>query len=328
MQYLNDKRCLVTGGSGFIGTHLIERLEQECFEIVNIDLNEPQRTKHKKYWIQCDITNNELLLLEFKRFQPTHVLHLAAKANLQGNTVDDFPENTVGTENIVQCVNLSSSIQRFISFSTQYVVRPGVWPEKDDFYLPYTSYGASKAVGEKIVRTQCTKPWIILRPTNVWGPLHPFFPYEMWRYLQNKLYMHPGYKPIIKYYSYINNAIDQIFSISFFESEEIINKVYYITDPPINNAEWLDAFSVTLSGRHIKKIPKWMWKSFALLGDTLNSLGLRFPMSSDRFFRLTVDENIPYEPTINITGPPKVNLKDGVKMSTEWFKSMKIGHKK
>jgi nucleoside-diphosphate-sugar epimerase len=271
--------------------------------------------------------NKELLLSEFERFKPTHVFHLAAKANLKGKTVADFPENTIGTDNIVHCVNSTSSVHRLISFSTQYVVRPGVWPEKNDFFAPYTPYGESKAVGENIVRTKCTKSWVILRPTNVWGPLHPFFPYEMWRYLQHRLYMHPGYRPIIKYYSYIDNAIDQIYSISFSDSEHVINEVFYITDPPINNAEWLNAFSIALSGRPIKKIPKFLWRLLALSGDVLNRVGLIFPMSSDRFFRLTVDECIPYESTINITGLPRVSLKDGVKMSVEWFQSIKLDRK-
>ena len=47
-------RLLVTGGSGFIGTHLVERLRQ-AHEIVNVDRQPPKLAEHRSYWRQLDI---------------------------------------------------------------------------------------------------------------------------------------------------------------------------------------------------------------------------------------------------------------------------------
>jgi len=172
---------------------------------------------------------------------------------------------------------------------------------------------------------ECNRNWIILRPTNVWGPLHPFFPYELWKYLKLRLYSHPGCKPVIKYYSYIENAIDQIMAIAFGHDDLVCGKVFYITDPPIDNADWMNAFSVSLSGRSVRKMPLAMWKIFAKCGDVLSGFGLRFPMSSERLFRLTVNEQIPIQPTMQISGNPRISMEDGVKRSVQWYESMQKG---
>jgi len=319
---LSNRRFLVTGGSGFIGTHLMSALICHGAIVHNIDINHPKLKYHTKYWSKIDIKDIESLMEFFISFSPTHVLHLAAKANLRGRGIEDFSDNTIGTENIVNCINSCKSIRRYVHFSTQYVVKPGIWPKSEEYLLPYTSYGMSKAVGEKVVRANCNCCWTILRPTNVWGPYHPFFPYELWKFLKLRLYIHPGYKPVKKYYSYITNAIDQILGIINADDEIVCRRVFYITDPPIDNAEWMNAFSIMLSGKKVKRIPLYLWKSIAKIGDLLQKIGLRFPMSSERFFRLTVNENIPFQPTIDITGLSKVSLEEGVSKSVLWYKTL------
>jgi nucleoside-diphosphate-sugar epimerase len=263
----------------------------------------------------------ESLYAIFTRFKPTHVFHLAARANLKGRCIEDFPENTIGTDNVIKCANDCGSIDRFIYFSTQYVVRPGVWPETEEFLLPYTPYGASKAEAETIVRNKCNKCWIILRPTNIWGPFHPFFPYELWKYLRLRLYFHPGYQPIIKYYSFVANAVDQVVAITLANLESICGRVFYITDPPIDNGDWMNAFSVAMTGRRVRRIPLELWRFHAKAGDMLNRLGLKFPMSSERLFRLTVNEQVPYQATIKLAGLPRVTMDEGVRKSVRWYLS-------
>ena len=189
----------MTGGSGFIGSHLMTELQARNIEALNIDVRPAQHPGQQDRWKSCDIKNAEALATLFREFQPTVVIHLAAKANLDGVSIADFPDNTLGTHNVVRCVNNTESVRLFVNTSTQYVVKPGVTPTTWDQLEPYTAYGQSKAEAELVVRQECIVPWVTIRPTNIWGPGHSFFPFELWRYLQLGYYLHPGFKPIYKY---------------------------------------------------------------------------------------------------------------------------------
>lgn len=321
---MNKFRILVTGGSGFIGTHFVDLLLKNKVNILNVDIQEPKVTAHNILWNQCDIKEFDQLFNIFTEFSPTHVLHLAAKANLNGRTIADFPDNTIGTQNVVNCVRKLTSIKRFIHTSTQYVVYPGVYPGSDKYYQPYTAYGESKAESERIVRAadlgNCV--WSIIRPTNIWGPWHPAFPRELWRYLGKRYYFHPGFKPIKKHYGYVENTVDQIYKLLFVTSDNKVNrKVFYVTDPPIDNAVWMNAFSEALSGKTVRRVPKLLWRTVGSLGNIIKAMGGSCPIDSDRYFRLTVQESLPYKKTLDITGNPLLSMEDGVRKCIGWIQS-------
>ena len=238
------------------------------------------------------------------------------------NPPNDFPDNTVGTLNVVSCVNKTDNLDMFVNTSTQYVVMPGVLPMDDSQLIPYTAYGESKAEAERIVRNNCKRCWVIIRPTNIWGPLHPNFPYELWKYLRLRYYLHPGFKPIKKYYGYVENAVSQLLSITL-SSDTISNcgRVLYITDAPIDNAEWMNGFSVALSGKRIRRLPLPAWRMLAKAGDLINKAGVRFPVTNERLFRLTVNERIPEELTVKLPKSEQVTLEQGIRRSVEWYRS-------
>ena len=314
------ERILVTGGSGFIGSHLMIRLIQDGNDVINLDIRSPQMAVQNSYWRECDIKNLARTQDIFSEFLPTRVIHLAAKANLNGKSIEDFPDNTIGTANIISCVNSTDSVQLFINTSTQYVVTPGILPENETQLVPYTAYGASKAESERLVRGNCEKPWIIIRPTNIWGPLHPFFPHELWRFLQHRYYLHPGYRPIKKYYGYIGNAINKLLKVSLSDEPDLVpGKVYYLTDPAIDSADWMNGFSIALSGKQVRRIPLPVWSMLAKAGDLSNMIGVRFPMSSERLFRLTVNERLPEELMIKLPEHEMISLEQGIRKSVEWY---------
>lgn len=316
------ERLLITGGSGFIGSHLVDLAVRHGHTVLNLDARTPDISAQERFWRSGDIKDAGALASAFEDFQPTRVIHLAAKANLNGKTVEDFPDNTLGTENVIRCVNETESVVFFVNTSTQYVVTPGICPADPGYLQPYTAYGESKAVAERAVRERCEKPWAIIRPTNIWGPRHPFFPLEMWRYLERRYYVHPGYQPIRKYYGYVENAVRQILNIALSKRPtEAAGKVWYITDPAIDSAEWMNRFSLALSGKPVRRIPLALWRMMAASGDIMRFLGLRFPVNSDRFFRLTVNECLPDELIAMLDAADTVSLHEGVARSVEWYRS-------
>jgi GlcNAc-P-P-Und epimerase len=317
------ERLLLTGGSGFIGSHLMDAIADRDCEVMNLDLNPPSNAEHARHWSRCDVKDVSALSECVRSFAPTRVIHLAAKANLDGTSVADFPDNTIGTSNIVKCVNSCASVELFVATSTQYVVRPGVVAPNDTYLAPYTAYGESKAVAERIVREGCRQNWVIIRPTNVWGPRHPFFPSELWRYLERRWYVHPGFASINKYYAYVTNAAAQILDIATSEPpSRVAGSTWYITDGPTDNAQWMNGFSLGLAGRRVRRLPLVAWRMMAAIGDVLRAAGFAFPVSSERLFRLTVNEKLPedmiWKPACT---EADVTLQDGIDRSIAWYRS-------
>lgn len=318
------ERILITGGSGFIGSHLVEEVAKRECELINVDIEPPTVRSQTKYWRQCDVKQRDALASVFREFLPTHVIHLAAKANLAGKKVADFLDNILGTVNVVACVNETGSVKRFVNASTQYVVIPGVLPVDETYLEPYTAYGESKAEAERIVREKCRKAWVIIRPTNIWGPRHAFFPRELWRYLERRYYVHPGFRPIFKHYGYVDNAVEQILRIALIEPPaEIVGRVWYITDGAIDNAEWMNGFSIGLSGKRVRRVPILLWRAMAIIGDLLKMVGLRFPVNSERLFRLTVTERLPEDMIFKLPQEDAISLHDGIERSITWYRSNK-----
>jgi len=289
------------------------------YNLLNLDIKEPHNLSYKGSWKKCDVKNEKLLNKFIFEFNPTHVIHLAAKASLTGNSLKDFPDNIIGTENIVNCIKQIPSLKCFIHTSTQYVIKPGNNFKTEFDYAPYTAYGASKVESEKIVlNANLNCNWAIIRPTNIWGPWHSVFPYELWPYLSKRLYFHPGYKPITKHYGFVYNSVIQIDKIMNL-NPKFLNQVFYITDPPIDNSEWMNSFSIILTGKPVIKVPKMLWKILGLFGDFIKKIIGNCPIDTERYFRLTINEKLPYKKTIELLGNPTYSLEEGVTITKKWI---------
>jgi len=314
---------LVTGGSGFIGTHLIDLLrENDNLEIVNLDVVSPRKPSHLNHWVSCDVMNVSELDRLFRDVRPRYVAHLAARTDMDGKTVEDYKLNSKGTQNIVDAIREVGSVERAVFVSTQYVVGPGRLPEHDEDFRPHTIYGESKVLAEKAVRggnLECV--WTIVRPTNVWGSFHPRYPKEFWRVMARGLYLHPGPKPVIRSYGYVGNVVDQITGIFAKPAESVHRKIFYVGDPPLELLDWVNAFSMELRGRPARVIPQGVLRVLAWVGDGITMLGVKCPIFSSRLKSMTEDYPTPMDPTYALLGPPKTSLHEGVKQTVDWLRT-------
>lgn len=313
---------LVTGGSGFIGTNLIEYLRenQPSWQIQNIDIAEPKIAAHRIYWNNCDILDAVKLNAAVAESKPDYLIHMAARTDMDGKTLEDYSANHIGTANVVKAVQAVGTVSRAIFTSTQFVVGPGRPPANDEEYRPHTVYGESKVRSEQAVKAadlKCT--WTIIRPTNVWGPWHPRYPYQFWRVLKQGRYVHPGGGPVIRSYGYVGTVISQMCRILQLAPDKVHRRVLYVGDAPVNLIEWVNAFSIALRGRTVRVVPRPVLRSLALVGDVVNSFGGKFPIFSSRFQSMTQDYPTPMQWTFDLLGEEPSGLNSGVETTVRWL---------
>ena len=165
---LEGQAVLVTGGSGFIGTNLVEAFLGRTDRVLNLDLSAPRISSHRAVWRRVDICDADALRREVAAFRPDIVVHLAARTDLHGRDVADYATNTEGVRNVTNAVAAAGSANLEIYASSRLVFDIHHRPAEDFDYHATTPYGQSKVVGERIVRALGDdRPWVIVRPTSI-----------------------------------------------------------------------------------------------------------------------------------------------------------------
>jgi dTDP-glucose 4,6-dehydratase len=164
---------LITGGAGFIGSHVVRRMVKNYpnYNIYNLDkltyagnlenLKDIEN-EHNYHFLKADIQNAEEIDQIFKKFQIAHVIHLAAESHVDrsiSNPIEFVMTNVVGTVNLLNVAknNWSDDLQnhKFYHVSTDEVYgalgAEGFFTEETS-YDPHSPYSASKASSDHFVR--------------------------------------------------------------------------------------------------------------------------------------------------------------------------------
>jgi UDP-glucose 4-epimerase len=173
-------KVLVTGGAGFIGSHLADRLLKDGHEVVILDDLSTGHVEHlhpDARFYQMDVHSPWLDEL-FKIERPEAVLHQAAQASVRRSVEDpvfDASVNVLGTVTLLQA-SVRHGVRRFLFASTGGALygEADVIPTPEDYpTLPVSPYGASKLAAEVYLRTFHALhglSYAALRYANVYGP--------------------------------------------------------------------------------------------------------------------------------------------------------------
>ena len=316
-------RLLVTGGSGFIGTNLVQSALDKGVEVLNLDWSPPLKSAHLPWWREWDIMDRAATIRLFADFQPTHVVHLAARTDTDvQDDLNAYRQNHEGTGILLDVVKATPSIERLIVTSTQFVCEAGYQPKDDQDYKPFTLYGESKRLCELATREAglaCV--WSIIRPTTIWGPWSLRYRDVLFKVMRKGLYFHPGKSKVVRSYGYVGNVVWQIERILEVPPTTVNGKVFYVGDHPMDLRVWVEAISQELVGKRVRYIPTWMVKGLALGGDVLKVVGIPFPITSGRFRSMTSDYITPMNTTVEALGEAPYSLEEGVKAMVQWYDS-------
>jgi nucleoside-diphosphate-sugar epimerase len=317
-------KIIITGASGFIGTNLLESLLQDpANEIINIDIVEPRFTAHRKYWRDVDVRNLDQLSKLVTAFKPNYIFHLAARTDLNSNSIEDYSSNTIGVENLVAVSLKLSDLRRVIFVSSLLVCRLGYQQSHELDFCPNTAYGESKVTGEMIVRSRALElPWVIVRPTSIWGPWFAEPYRDFFEAIEKGIYVHSSKSGTTRSYGFVLNTVYQLKSLCYSDAKVVVGKTFYLADyEALNLMHWATLIQKKLGAKPIKFMPLTILKAVALTGDGLNFIGIsNFPLTSRRLNNLLTDAVYDVNRLKLISGDLPYSLNDGVEITLNWLK--------
>lgn len=191
-----NKTIIITGGAGFIGSHVVRRFVQNypSYTIINLDAltyagnleNVKDIEQASNYnFEKIDITNAQAVSDVFKKYNPDGIIHLAAESHVDRsitNPLDFVMTNVIGTVNLLNAAkefwkdDFSNKLFHHVSTDEVYgaLGSEGLFTEETS-YDPHSPYSASKASSDHFVRAYSDTyglPIVITNCSNNYGPNH------------------------------------------------------------------------------------------------------------------------------------------------------------
>lgn len=186
---ITGKRILITGGAGFIGSRVCERLSpaNDLYVFDSLRRNAlataPWSGKSLIRVIEGDVTQQQSLIEAVRAIQPHLIFHMAAVAGIDSvikRPTETMLINMVGTANALTAARESSVLERFIDFSTSEVFGSTAFraDETQDTRIGAVgearwTYAVSKLAGEHLTEAfhqEFNLPTVSVRPFNIYGP--------------------------------------------------------------------------------------------------------------------------------------------------------------
>ncbi len=228
-------KILITGATGFIGSFICEEAVNRGFETYAAI----RKTSSLKYIsderinkIELNLSSKEQLVEALGKHQFDYVVHAAGATKCLDKS-DFFRINTEGTKNLIQAVRETQpQLKRFVFISSLSVF--GAIKENQPYELitehdtpqPNTAYGQSKLKAEEYLRTQEGFPYVILRPTGVYGPREKDY-YMMFDSIKKHVDFAAGYKPQVITFVYVSDVVQAVFLAM---EKDCVGRAYFLSD--------------------------------------------------------------------------------------------------
>lgn len=337
----NDvKSILVTGASGFIGSFICSEGLERGMEV----WAGMRRTSSSQYlkderlkFAELDLGNYETLCKQLRAYKQDmcgrgwdYVVH-AAGATKSLKREGFFKTNTEGTKNLVRALIAEGMVpSRFVFVSSLSIfgaIREEPYPyepiRETDIPRPNTAYGESKWQAEQFLATVTDFPYVILRPTGVYGPRERDY-YIMAKSIKQHVDFAVGYKPQDITFVYVSDVVQAVYKAM--KAEAAVGHAYFLSDGQVYNSR---AFSDLLQKElgnpwvlHIKA-PLWFLRLVCAVSGTVNGwLGKLTTLNLDKYHILSQRNwQCDIEPARRDLGyEPQVLLDEGVHRSVQWYK--------
>jgi nucleoside-diphosphate-sugar epimerase len=335
---MDKKQILITGASGFIGSFLVEKaLEKEYITWAGV-----RNTSNKEFlqneninFIDLNFSNKEILTQQLADFKALHgkfdyVIHNAGVTKCLDSK--DFDRvNFQFTKNLIDALQESGCTPRkFVLMSSLSVFGTGDEENYTPFKLtdtpnPNTAYGRSKLKAENYLRNTKDFPYIILRPTGVYGPREKDY-LLMLKTVKSGLDVGAGYKPQHLTFIYVKDLVD----IAFMALEsDMTGKEYFVSDGDVyTDKEYTTLVKEVLNKKYVLRliVPLSILKLVSSLSEGFSKI-VNKPSTLNRDKYIIMKQRNwecdTYPLTRDFNFKAAYSLKDGLKESVEWYKKNK-----
>lgn len=332
---MEQKKILITGASGFIGSTAVDKaleLGYETWAGIRASSSKSYLQDERIKFIDLNYADKKRLkeqLQEFidKNARFDYIVHSAGITKAARKSEFD-KVNYEQVRNFVDVlIEINAVPDLFIFMSTLGAI--GVGDEisytplqYDSAPNPNTAYGKSKLKAENYVKKIPEFPYVILRPTGVYGPRDKDYLILM-RAVKNGMDVGAGFRKQILTFIYIDDLVKIIFDCI---EKNVSRKEYYVADGDIyTDTEFNSIVQQALQKKHVFriKIPLWVVKPASFVSEKIfGILGKATTFNTDKY-KIMRQRNWSCDITPlqrDLDFKPDYRLKEGVEKTVKWYK--------
>ena len=328
-------KILITGASGFIGSFIVEEALKQGFETwaaIRKSSSKEYLQDERIHFIELNLSSKAQLIEQLRPHQFDYVVHAAGVTKCL-NKADFRHINTEGTRNLVDALlDLQMPLKRFVFLSSLSVFGaikeqlPYDEIREDDIPKPNTEYGRSKLEAERYIDSIGSRlPYIILRPTGVYGPREKDY-FMMAKSIKQHIDFAVGYQRQDITFVYVTDVVQAVFLA--LEKGETGRK-YFLSDGQVyQSTTFSDLIHEELGRPWWLRItaPVWVLRVVTFFGEYIGHMTGKVTALNNDKYNILRQRNwrCDIEPARRELGfEPKVQLKEGVKTTIQWYKDHK-----
>ena len=325
---------LITGASGFIGSFIVEEALRQGFETWAAVRGSSSRqflTDERIHFIELNLSSEEQLKEQLRGHQFDYVVHAAGVTKCL-NKADFHRINTEGTQNLVRTIQaLKMPLHRFVYISSLSIMgaireqQPYTEILESDEAKPNTAYGRSKLEAEQWLDTVEDLPYVILRPTGVYGPRERDY-FMMAKSIQSHTDFAVGYKQQDITFVYVTDVVQAVFLAC---EKGVTGRRYFLSDGEVyQSSTFSNLIRKELGNPWWIRVtaPIWVLRIVTFIGEYVGHLTGKVTALNNDKYNIMRQRNwrCDIKPAQQELGyEPKIKLEEGVRRSIKWYKDNK-----
>lgn len=324
-------KILITGASGFIGSFIVEEALRRGFDTWAAVRKSSSRAflqDERIHFIELNLSSKEELVEQLRGTDFDYVVHAAGVTKCLNK--DDFRRiNTDGTKHLADALlELKMPLRRFVFISSLSIFgaikeqQPYDEIRETDTPQPNTAYGQSKLAAEQYLETlEGRLPYIILRPTGVYGPREKDY-FVMAKSIKQHTDFAVGFKRQDITFVYVEDVVQAVFLAL---NTPKTGRKYFLSDGVVYQSTTFSNLIHQELGRPwwIRiTAPVWVLRVITFCGEHIGRLTGKISVLNNDKYNILRQRNwrCDIQPAIQELGyQPKVKLEEGVKRTIKWY---------